>query len=380
MAKDGFLIFDSDMHIMEPPDLWQRYIDERYKSAAPVGITSENVRDLRISWPDLERIADGTGAGATTINRRGHNYEKNQVLYKDHSSRGWDSYCQLEAMEAEGIDVAVMFPSRGLSVLTRPDIDPGLGAAIARAYNDWMYDFCSVDPNRMFGAGMISVYDINDAVAETRRAVQELGFKAVFVRSNVVNGRNWHDTWYDPLWETLAELDIPIGFHEASGSMSKQAGEHFDNFMLRRVYAQPFEQMMGLGSFVGGGVLERHPMLRAAFLEANCAWIPWLLWRIEEMHELELDAYMPELQESPIELFKRQCWVSIEPDEDPARYAIDYIGNDQLVFSTDYPHGDSRYPNAVNAFLELDITDEDKRKILWDNCARFYKVEAPVPV
>ncbi|MCY4448226.1 MAG: amidohydrolase family protein [Chloroflexi bacterium] len=380
MAKNGFLIFDSDMHIMEPPDLWQRYIDERYKSAAPVGITSENVRDLRISWPDLAKIADGTGAGGTTINRRGHNYEKNQVLYKEHSSRGWDSYCQLEAMEAEGIDVAVMFPSRGLSVLTRPDIDAGLGAAIARAYNDWMYDFCSVDPNRMFGAGMISVYDINDAVAEARRAVQELGFKAVFVRSNVVNGRNWHDAWYDPLWETLQELDVPIGFHEASGSMSKQAGEHFDNFMLRRVYAQPFEQMMGLGSFVGGGVLERHPDLRVAFLEANCAWIPWLLWRIEEMHELELDAYMPELQESPIELFKRQCWVSIEPDEDPARYAIDYIGNDQLVFSTDYPHGDSRYPNAVTAFLELDITDEDKRKILWDNCARFYKVEAPVPV
>ena len=377
MAKDGFLIFDSDMHIMEPPDLWQRYIDERYKSAAPVGITSENVRDLRISWPDLAAVADGTGA--TGINRKGHNYEKNQVLYKEHSSRGWDSYCQLEAMEAEGIDVAVMFPSRGLSVLTRPDIDPGLGAAIARAYNDWMYDFCSVDPNRMFGAGMISVYDINDAVTETRRAVKELGFKAVFVRSNVIVGKNWHDPYFEPLWDTLEELDVPIGFHEASGSMSKQAGEHFDNFMLRRVYAQPFEQMMGLGSFVGGGVLERHPNLRAAFLEANCAWLPWLLWRIEEMHELELDAYMPELTESPIELFKRQCWVSIEPDEGPARYALDYIGNDQVVFSTDYPHGDSRYPNAVNAFLELDISDEDKRKILWDNCARFYKIEAPVP-
>ena len=84
-------------------------------------------------------------------------------------------------------------------------------------------------------------------------------------------------------------------------------------------------------------------------------------------------------QENPIEIFKRQCWVSIEPDEAPAKYAIDYVGSDQLVFSTDYPHGDSRYPNAVNAFLELDLTDEERRKILWDNCARFYKVEAPVP-
>jgi predicted TIM-barrel fold metal-dependent hydrolase len=89
---------------------------------------------------------------------------------------------------------------------------------------------------------------------------------------------------------------------------------------------------------------------------------------------------MPDLKESPIELFKRQCWVSIEPDEEPAKYAIDYIGNDQLVFSTDYPHGDSRYPEAVDAFLELGITEEDKRKILWDNCARFYKVGVPAAV
>ena len=120
--------------------------------------------------------------------------------------------------------------------------------------------------------------------------------------------------------------------------------------------------------------------MRVAFLEANCAWLPWLLWRVEEAHERELDAYMPELTKSPIELFKRQCWVSVEPDEEPAKYAIDFVGSDQLVFSTDYPHGDSRYPEAVNAFFELGISDEDKRKILWDNCARFYKVGVPATV
>ncbi len=374
MSKNGFLIFDSDMHVMEPPDLWQRYIDDRYRSQAPLGVTSENVRDLRVQWPDLPGSIRGG------INLAGHNYERNQKLYKSDSERGWVSEVQLGAMDTEGIDVAVMFPSRGLSVLTRPNMAPGFAAAIARAYNDWMYDFCALDPNRMYGAGMISVYDVNDAVAETRRAVNELGFKAVFVRSNVVVGKTWHDPYFEPLWNVLEELDVPIGFHEASGSMSKQAGEHFDNFMLRRIYSQPFEQMMGLGSFIGGGVLEKHPDLRAAFLEANCAWLPWLLWRVEEAHERELDAYMPELTESPTELFKRQCWVSIEPDETPAKYTLDFVGNDQIVFSTDYPHGDSRYPEAVDAFLELDIPDEAKRKILWDNCARLYKVEAPVAV
>jgi predicted TIM-barrel fold metal-dependent hydrolase len=81
---------------------------------------------------------------------------------------------------------------------------------------------------------------------------------------------------------------------------------------------------------------------------------------------------MPDLAMKPSDYFKRQCWISVEPDETPARYTIEEVGCDQLVFSTDYPHGDSKYPHAVESFLELDLPDDDKRKILWDNCARFY--------
>ena len=148
--------------------------------------------------------------------------------------------------------------------------------------------------------------------------------------------------------------------------------------MLRRVFAQPIEQMMALASFCGGGVLERHPGLRAAFLEANCAWAPWLLWRLDEGYEREADVFVPELKMSPTEYFKRQCWISVEPDEEPAKYAIDWVGSDKMVFSTDYPHGDSRYPDAVSSFLELDLSSEDKKKILWDNCADLYNlVEVP---
>jgi predicted TIM-barrel fold metal-dependent hydrolase len=118
-----------------------------------------------------------------------------------------------------------------------------------------------------------------------------------------------------------------------------------------------------------------------AFLEANCSWLPWLLWRLDEGYEREGDVFMPELTMPPSEYFKRQCWVSVEPDETPAKYVIEELGADQLVFSTDYPHGDSRYPEAVEAFLELPLSDEHKRKILWDNCARFYAVkDAPVSV
>jgi predicted TIM-barrel fold metal-dependent hydrolase len=225
---------------------------------------------------------------------------------------------------------------------------------------------------------MISVYDVNDASEEAHRVVEDFGFKAVFLRSNIVNGKNWHDSYYDPLWNALEKLDIPLGFHEASGSRSRQTADWFDpNFGMKRIYAQPFEQMLGLGSFLSGGVLERHSKLHVAFLEANCSWLPWLLWRMDESYELEADVFMPWLTMEPSGYFKRQCFASVEPDETPARYTIDFLGSAHLVYSTDYPHGDSRYPHATEGFLKLPISDQAKREILWDNCARLYHVSDP---
>src|SRR5581483_306179 len=313
------------------------------------------------------------------VRNSGHNFDRNQVLYREHAERGWTPDCQLEAMDVEGIDAAVLFPTRGLSILTRTDLDPRFASAIARAYNDWLHQYCQAAPDRLLGSGMVSVYDVNDAVAETRRVVQDYGFRSIFLRSNIVNGHNWYDPYYEPLWNVLEELEIPIGFHEATGTRSgRQTGDHFEpNFGIRRIYSQPVEQMLGLGALLCGGVLARHPKLRVAFLEANCSWVPWLIWRADEGYEREGDIFMEDLDMLPSEYFRRQVWVSIEPDEGPARYTIEEFGCDQLVFSTDYPHGDSKYPEAVENFLKLPLPDDQKRKILWDNCARFYAVGEP---
>jgi uncharacterized protein len=369
MAKQGFKVMDSDMHIMEPPDLWQRYIDPEFRDQAPVGLTSVNFRELRTVLPGRESVP----AQPNRINDSGHHFDRLQEVYRDHAQRGWTADCQLEAMDTEGIDVAVLFPTRGLSVLTYPNMDPRFAAAVARGYNDWMFDFCQLAPERLIGSGMLSVHDVQDAIAEARR-VKELGFRAVFLRSNIVNGKNWYDPAYEPLWDTLEELDLPLGFHEATGSRSRQTGDWFaPNFAIRIIYSQPFEQMLGLGAFICGGVLERHPKLKVAILEANCSWVPWLLWRMDESYERQGDVFMPDLTMEPSAYFRRQCVVSVEPDEVTALPLMEQLGG-HLVFSTDYPHIDSRYPEAVEAFLELPIADDAKRRILWDNCARFYSV------
>src|ERR1044072_4129923 len=322
MAKNGFKIFDSDMHIMEPPDLWERYIDAEFHAQAPRGRTSENVRDLGTIFPTVPKDSRRTGGTP----HRGRNYNKNQEIYRNHAERGWTGEVQLEAMDTEGIDVAVLFPTRGLGILTFPDQDPHFAAAMARAYNDWLHDFCTAHANRplartrLLGAGLFSVYAISAALSEPRRVAEEYGFRSVFLRSNIVNGKNWYDPHYAPLWNLLEELNLPLGCHEASASRSHQAAEHFEpNFGLRRVYAQPFEQMMGMGAFLGGGILERHPKLRVAFLEANCSWLPWLLWRLDEGYEREGDVFMADLEIPPSQYIKRQCWISVEPDKAPGR-------------------------------------------------------------
>ena len=375
MAKNGFRILDSDMHIMEPPDLWERYLEPEFRPQAPRGVTSENVRDLRMQHPDgrLWGLPD-VHAGNVT---QGHNFKKNQGIYGDHAARGWAPEVQLEAMDVEGIDVAVLYPTRGLQALSEGDMEPRFAAALARAYNNWLHDFCSADPARLLGAGMISPFDVDEAVAEVRRCTRELGFRGIFMRSNPVNGRNFHDDYYEPLWSELEDLGMPLGLHESSSSGVRQVGGQFEpNFMLRRVFAQPVEQMLALGSICAGGVLARHPDLRVAFLEANCGWLPWLLWRMDEGYEREADVWSPDLAMPPSEYFRKQCFVSVEPDEAPVKYVIDYMGNDRIVFSTDYPHGDSKFPHAVESFLELStISEEDKHKILWDNCAAYYSLD-----
>jgi uncharacterized protein len=371
MAKNGFKILDSDMHIMEPPDLWERYIDSKFKARAPRGVTSSNVRDLRMIYPDGREWARTTTRQNDSA--RGQNFERNQNIYRADAERGWKPDVQLEAMDVEGIDMAVLYPTRGLRALVVPDMDAEFAAAIARAYNDWLYDFCKKQPKRLIGAGMISPYDMDDAVSEARRCAEELGFRSVFLRANPLVPHQWHDDYYEPLWSALEELNLALGFHESTGTGKQQIGERLEpNLMLRRVYAQPMEQMLALGSFCAGGVLARHPKLRVAFLEANCSWLPWLLWRLDEGWEREGDVWAPDVKVAPSEYFKRQCVVSVEPGETTLTQVIDYMGDKNVVFSTDYPHGDSKYPEAVDHFLKLPITDDNKKNILWDNCAAYY--------
>ena len=130
-----------------------------------------------------------------------------------------------------------------------------------------------------------------------------------------------------------------------------------------------------MGSMLTGGVFERFPGLRAAFLEASCSWVPSWLWNLDERVKKFADEGQFSLKRSPTETFNQQCWVACLPDETVLKHVIPAIGDDRIVISTDWPHDDSCYPKAVETFLGLeDVSEDSKRKILWDNCSQLYAI------
>lgn len=370
MAKNGFRILDSDLHLEEPADLYERYVDAPFKHLAPIGI-QHGTTGLHMRHADGRRWGERRPIAG---NIDGRTFERDQARYKWAHELDWAPHAHLEAMDQEGVDAALMYPSRGLRTVAEEGMDPPLAAALARAYNNWLYDYCQVDPRRLLGVAMISPFDVEAAVTETRRAVKELGFRGVFMRAVVVTGRNWYEPSFDPLWSTLEELDVPLGFHEAGGSGAPTVGDRFDVFMLRHAFSHPLEQMLALGDICAGGVLQRHPQLRVAFLEGNCSWLQWLLWRLDEHWELYGDMWpgSAAMTMPPSAYFKRQGYVSVDCDEEAVKYTVEALGSRNIVFSTDFPHSDARYPHAVDTFLDLPISDEAKRQILWDNCAALY--------
>jgi len=385
MAVGGRLVADSDMHVMEPADLWRRYMDPAWEHAVPLGL-EEIERDMRVKVKNSVLLR----LGRLRPREAGRPWTAAQDSAFVHAEeRHWDPKSQVMAMEMEGLDSAVLFPSRGLFVLALqssehigPDgLDPPLASAIAAAYNDWMADFVAAceRPGHVFGAAMLAPHDVAAAVDELARNV-ERGFKAAFLVPGLVDNRPWHHPVYDPLWREAARLGVPVCFHGGGVTALKPDfafSEHLDKLMLWHPFNQPLGIMFVATCFTSGGILERFPALRVGLLEGNCSWAPFLSYRLDEHWEWTGRYEAPEVRRRPSDYLREQCFLACEADEATARHYFEDFGDDNVVFSTDYPHADSKFPGATECFLELPFDESTKRKVLWDNYARLYDLPAP---
>lgn len=381
-------VIDADGHIMEPPDLWSgRYMVASYRPMGP-SISTKG----RLQYPNGTDVAEGRSwlDVGTLGSERPLGTEPS---YADGRKGATDPDGRVEDLDLDGIDIVALYPTVGLSTCYVGD--PELASAMARAYNRWIADWAGSHPDRLMGVAMLPIHSVDAAVTELRFSRVELGLRAAFLRPHVYRGRTIHNNAWDPLWAEAQDLDCPIALHGGGVWPVRQAGaDRFTDGMCPpwagHVVTHPFEQQLAFVGLILGGVFDRFPTLRIAFLESGGGWVVPILDRIGRHYEqhqtwittLKLAHYRQALSEEvvlrkhPREYFEQNCWVSFEPTEEGLRLVADWIGPEKILWATDYPHRDGFFPNApamIKAKLE-GCSERTKRGVLGGGAQAFYNI------
>jgi predicted TIM-barrel fold metal-dependent hydrolase len=375
--QNSEIVVDGDGHLCEPADLWTKRLPAHLRA-----------RGIRLRWNaetgfDEARVEDRllTDRGLVGLGNAGESFEDlgRGRHYEDLNPAGSDPRRRLAVLDAEGIDAAVMYPGLGLSLGAIED--PELAVASCRVYNDWLAEFCAADPRRLVGVAALPLQDPPAAAAEARRAVTELGLRGAFARPNPHANRPLHDAVYTPVWEALEDLDVPMAFHPAGlwdMPGTSQSMAHLMAGGTHHALILFFDDYMTLANLVYAGVLERHPRLKIAILECGGGWIAHWMDRLDEFTE-SYGWQLRQLKLKPSEYFLRQCWVSFDPGERTMGALTRFIGTDNMIWASDFPHSDAKYPGVVAELREntADMEPSARRKLFGANALRLYGIPAP---
>jgi uncharacterized protein len=372
LIRDHFVV-DADSHVLEPPDLWKRYIDPKYRDAAPYVHTDESGHDtLRIGAPSGDRVKGNTvfEQGVGHLGAFGAAWDGGPLDIPYLECRGgYDPDARIAHMDSEGIDRAVLFPGIGLVL---GGLEPDFAAACYRAYNRWLSELCRTHPERLIGAAMVPLQSVEHAIAEVRYAREELGLSTIFVRPNAYGGRMHHHPDFRAFWAEVQDLDVSVAIHSGSaGDMPSTGLEQFgDWFMTRHIVTHTMDVMLTMLSIVFCGVADQFPGIRFAFFEGGGGWVAGWLDRMDRHFQKVF--YNGSLTEKPSNIFKRQCWIAFDPAEAALPHIASYIGHDRILWASDYPHPDG-VPNGTRYILDNPaLSAEAKRAILGDNALAFY--------
>ena len=358
-------IIDADGHVLERDIPWADLIDAPYRSRAPRPV--QDNRGFTFIMIDGKLTPKPVGKGCSFVGApRSHNPQPTTGMV--------DPKQRLKDMDLEGIDTAVLFGTSPF--LSLPFVeDKDLASAVARVYNNWLAGYCSADQRRLKGVAAVAIQDPTEAVKELRRAVEELKFVAVAAPPISASKKNLDDPDLFPFFAEAERLKVPVCIHVGAGDGVPAATERFEHPFFTHAMAHPFEQMIASLCVVAGGLLERFPRLKFAFMEAGCGWVPYWMERLDEHYEI-LQPTVPWLTKPPSEYMKSgQMFYAFEMEEKMLPYVAEFVGPERLVFATDYNHSDSKFPHTVEEVMERkDLSDALKAKIMGENAQKLYSL------
>ena len=377
MAKNGYRIFDSDTHVGPYMEVLEKYLTdtertrlagwEQYKAVNKHGHQTYNrgqrLYRRRLGDAKADQAPAGYMAGYTGVKRE-----------RDVSRRGDHNPAErIKDLDYEGVDVNLMLPSGWFGTFTAGE-DVALEMGMYRAYHRWMQDYCGDYPQRLGGLILTSARDVEGSVAELKRWGNARWAWATMVYAPYGVPLDHPDL--EPIWAASANLDLAIVLHTFTVMPPYAPGglDTWENLWLQRSAAHPWCGMRNMAALIGSGVMDRYPKLRIGTLEAGHGWLPFWMKRLDEHYET-IRAALPELKMKPSEyVTSGRYFQSIEIPEggDMTNAVSDLVGDGVLMYASDYPHGESHFPESVKLALAWDMKEDRRRKLMWDNAVRLY--------
>ena len=381
-------VIDCDTHVTEPPDLFTSRLPAKWQDQAP------RIRKNEESGYEIWTVGEGgpiTPVGHSAVAGWPEPFPAAPASFAECPRASHDPHARLEYMDSLRIWAMALYPNVGGfgSQVFLSLKDPELMLACVRAYNDFLTDWCEPAPERFIPITALPFWDVEASVAEIERCAKK-GHKGILFTGEpqahgmpVLASPHW-----TPLWECAEALALPINFHIGAGNFT---GEQFwtpermqhygtggvNGMFTTGLFLDNAKQIVDL---LFSGILPRHPSLRFVSVESGIGFIPFLLEAVDHTFEYgQVSRQRPEFEMKPSEYFERQVYGCYFFEEYAPAHLLDRIPPDNVLFETDYPHPVCLYGNVrekIDAGLR-DATPENRRKLLFDNAARLYRVDAP---
>lgn len=382
----AYSIIDVDTHVTETPDVWVDRVPARMRDKVPYVDVDKRGRQC---WFLNGKRMSIIGLTATAGRGDMMNWP---ATYDDMHPGAYDANERIKYMDEMGIWAMVMYPNvAGFGNQQFLQLgDPELMLACVEAYNDWQTDWASVDPRRLLPVTSIPFWDIDATVKEVRRCAEKGHRGILFTGEPQAFGQPFMgDPHWDPLWQAATELDVPLSFHIGSGDMEDGLGREkvaaygrmstFTSGSVNVFLKNGFQ----MSELLLSGIFVRFPEVQFVSVESGVGWIPFTLEALDYqfMGNRVFDEH-PEFDRLPSEYFKTNVHACYWFEQVAPRRLIDKVGADRIMFETDFPHPTSLYGGDVHTAIANGLGDSDeetRRKILWGNGQKLYKVEEPTP-
>jgi len=386
-APERLAVLDADSHLTDVDDLWTKRAPAAYKDEI---LHVEDVDGER-TWV-VEGLAVGKAGGGSTIDREGikHPFQESMVEWDFERAHigAWDIDTRLEVLDAMGIQHQVLYPNAlGLGGQALADVkDPVLRNLCVEIFNDSRAEIQSRTNNRLLPMPILPSWDIDASVREAQR-ISDMGLRGVNMTSDPqdLGSPDLANRAWDPLWEACADLELPVHFHIGSSLTAMNFfGQYF--WESQHEYVKP--AIGGAMLFIGNarvvintifaGVFDRHPKLKMVSVESGIGWVPFIL----ETMDWELPENAPvqaaELDRVPSEYFKTNWYATMwfETGRGHLQELVDKVGEDNVMFETDFPHPTSLWPKPLEHVQDAMATlrPETRRKILAENGNKLYRL------